>query len=254
MSLSIIRYYHTDQNGVPQELTDSNGHVRLRARYRAWGNTKPELSDGRTHTLLPASVWSHQPLRLQGQYFDQETGVHYNQHRYYDPDSGRFMTQDPIRLIGGTNLYRYAPNPIVWIDPLGLQGVNLNLAGLVYMSTEALQTWLASFQHSSGFFSVLAHGTLEGVLNVDTGEIISPQQLAQRIRNSPGYQPNQTILLLACHLGAERNVENPQNSSYAYQLAHELGQPVMAANAQVDFAITTAGADLAVLGGNWIKF
>ncbi|WP_321845473.1 RHS repeat-associated core domain-containing protein, partial [Paraburkholderia bannensis] len=53
-------------------------------------------------------------------YHDEETGLHYNRHRYYDPDSGRFISKDPIGLAGGVNAYRYAPNPVQWVDPLGL--------------------------------------------------------------------------------------------------------------------------------------
>ena len=56
---------------------------------------------------------------MQGQYADQETGLCYNTFRYYDPDIGRFISQDPIGLAGGMNLYPYAPNPISWIDPWG---------------------------------------------------------------------------------------------------------------------------------------
>ena len=63
-----------------------------------------------------------QNLRFQGQYFDAETGLHYNRFRYYDPDIGRFVSQDPIGLAGGVNNYQYAPNPVGWIDPLGLSG------------------------------------------------------------------------------------------------------------------------------------
>ncbi|EOE5506886.1 RHS repeat-associated core domain-containing protein [Cronobacter sakazakii] len=59
-------------------------------------------------------------LRYQGQYFDAETGLHYNRSRYYDPDAGRFISQDPPGLAGRINLYQYAPNPLVWVDPLGL--------------------------------------------------------------------------------------------------------------------------------------
>ena len=61
-----------------------------------------------------------QPLRFQGQYFDQETGLHYNRFRYYDPIIGRFVHQDPIGLYGEENLYGYGPNPLDWIDPEGL--------------------------------------------------------------------------------------------------------------------------------------
>ncbi|WP_433712794.1 RHS repeat-associated core domain-containing protein, partial [Escherichia marmotae] len=55
------------------------------------------------------------------QYLDRETGLHYNLHRYYDPDVGRFIVTDPIGLKGGLNLYQYAPNPLSYIDPLGLK-------------------------------------------------------------------------------------------------------------------------------------
>nr|WP_208281767.1 RHS repeat-associated core domain-containing protein [Massilia oculi] len=57
---------------------------------------------------------------FQGQYFDDETGLHYNRYRYYDSDTARYLTQDPIGLSGGENLYGYAPNPTGWKDPLGL--------------------------------------------------------------------------------------------------------------------------------------
>ncbi|CAN2968921.1 hypothetical protein METHPM2_1430001 [Pseudomonas sp. PM2] len=60
------------------------------------------------------------PLRFQGQYFDAESGLHYNRHRYYNPDIGRYLTPDPVRLAGGINGYRYVPNPTGWVDPLGL--------------------------------------------------------------------------------------------------------------------------------------
>ena len=64
-----------------------------------------------------------QNLRYQGQYLDRETGLHYNTFRYYDPDIGRFTQPDPIGLLGGLNLYQYAPNGFTWIDPLGLRVV-----------------------------------------------------------------------------------------------------------------------------------
>ncbi|WP_242600500.1 RHS repeat-associated core domain-containing protein, partial [Erwinia billingiae] len=61
-----------------------------------------------------------QNLRFQGQYLDRETGLHYNLFRYYDPVGGRFTQPDPIGLMGGLNEYAYAPNPLNWVDPLGL--------------------------------------------------------------------------------------------------------------------------------------
>ncbi|MDT0137130.1 RHS repeat-associated core domain-containing protein [Acidovorax sp. PRC11] len=66
-----------------------------------------------------------QNLRLQGQYLDRETGLHYNTFRYYDPDVGRFISPDPVGLEGGLHLQRYAPNPVSWIDPWGLDDDDL---------------------------------------------------------------------------------------------------------------------------------
>jgi len=66
---------------------------------------------------------AYQPFRLQNQYADRETGLHYNFFRYYEPECGRFINQDPIGLAGGSNLYWVAFNAQSWIDPLGLEHV-----------------------------------------------------------------------------------------------------------------------------------
>ncbi len=66
----------------------------------------------------------NQSLRFQGQYFDAENGLHYNLNRYYDPWMGRYLTADPVKLIGGLNPYRYVyGNPVGWVDPMGLKGM-----------------------------------------------------------------------------------------------------------------------------------
>ncbi|WP_285350496.1 RHS repeat-associated core domain-containing protein [Pseudomonas sp. ME-P-057] len=110
-ALQKIRYYHNDVNGLPEQLTEFDGHVVWHARYQVWGNTAEEVRE-------PYFI-EEQNLRFQGQYLDRETGLHYNTFRFYDPDVGRFTTPDPIGLAGGVNLYQYAPNPVGWIDPLG---------------------------------------------------------------------------------------------------------------------------------------
>ncbi len=62
------------------------------------------------------------PFLYQGQYFDEETGLAYNRFRYYSPDSGTYISQDPIGLAGGMpNMYSYVHDPNSWIDPLGLE-------------------------------------------------------------------------------------------------------------------------------------
>ena len=109
-----IAFYQCDHLGTPQELTDHEGRIAWSAQYKAWGEAKQVISEaGR-------KAGFRNPIRFQGQYFDDETGLHYNRYRYYDPVSGRFVSTDPIKLEGGFNTHLYASNPIEWTDPLGL--------------------------------------------------------------------------------------------------------------------------------------
>ncbi|MFU2078906.1 RHS repeat domain-containing protein, partial [Avibacterium endocarditidis] len=104
-------YYHNDQIGVPRELTDEEGNVCWYGSYTGWGKLKESYQ---------ANDTIHQPFRLQNQYCDQETGLHYNFFRYYEPNIGRFTQLDPIGLAGGENLYRFEGSVQNQIDPLGL--------------------------------------------------------------------------------------------------------------------------------------
>jgi len=104
-------YFHCDQIGIPREMTDKDGNLLWFGNYTGWGRLKEE-------TKVTDSAY--QPFRLQNQYYDHETGLHYNFFRYYEPDAGRFVNQDPIGLWGGSNFYQFAPNMQGWIDPLGL--------------------------------------------------------------------------------------------------------------------------------------
>jgi RHS repeat-associated protein len=104
-----LYYYHNDINGLPQELTCPEGRIVWSARYDALG---------RLQGLRVDEV--DQPLRMQGQYWDQEIGLCYNRYRYFDPHICSFISQDPIGLAGGENVYAYAPNVWGWVDPLGL--------------------------------------------------------------------------------------------------------------------------------------
>ncbi|WP_239684960.1 RHS repeat-associated core domain-containing protein [Streptococcus anginosus] len=67
---------------------------------------------------------AYQPFRLQNQYADRETGLHYNLMRYYEPEAGRFVNQEPIGLLGGENLYQFAPNAQEWLDVWGMCPTN----------------------------------------------------------------------------------------------------------------------------------
>jgi RHS repeat-associated protein len=104
-----VYHYHLDHLGTPRELTNEQGKIVWKAKYKTYGNL-----------ALKEVEEVENNLRFQGQYFDEETGLHYNRFRYYSPDTGQFINQDPIGLLGGLNNYQYAPNPVQWIDPLGL--------------------------------------------------------------------------------------------------------------------------------------
>jgi RHS repeat-associated protein len=103
-----LYYYHNDHLGTPQVLTDNIGTIAWKAVYTAFGEAVASIE-----TI-------ENPFRFPGQYYDQETGLHYNYFRYYNPQTGRYITPDPIGLEGGINLFAYvANNPVNMIDPAG---------------------------------------------------------------------------------------------------------------------------------------
>jgi RHS repeat-associated protein len=104
-----LYYYHNELNGLPAELTKPNGEPVWSATYDALG---------RVEKIRVGEVT--QPLRMQGQYWDEEIGLCYNRCRYFDPQICSFISQDPIGFAGGENVYAYAPNVWGWVDPLGL--------------------------------------------------------------------------------------------------------------------------------------
>jgi len=112
-----VWFYHCDHLGTPQEMTDHTGAIIWKAEYKAWGECKAEKA--KSNFFENSEIISNN-IRFQGQYFDEETGLHYNRYRYYLSYLGRFISKDPLGLLGGENKYLYAPNPLKWTDPLGL--------------------------------------------------------------------------------------------------------------------------------------
>ena len=98
----------TDGLGTPTEVVDERGVLVWSASYRTWGHAD--------HAITPGVDC---PVRFPGQWFDDESGLHYNRFRYYDPAIGRYISPDPIGLFGSYNPYVYACNPLAWFDPLG---------------------------------------------------------------------------------------------------------------------------------------
>ena len=101
-----LYYYINDHLGTPQRLITGEGTVVWQAAALPFGRTQVQLGTVQNN------------LRFPGQYFDAETGLHYNWNRFYDPETGRYISADPIGLTGGMNLYAYVEgDPINAIDP-----------------------------------------------------------------------------------------------------------------------------------------
>jgi RHS repeat-associated protein len=129
---SSLLFAHTDHLGTPTRLTDRNGLVVWREDHRPFGETTVDQDpDGDAKQVVLN-------LRLPGQYFDKETGLHYNYFRDYHPGIGRYVEPDPLGFEGGSNLYSYGlGNPINYIDPEG-KLVLLLFAPAAYSATAAL--------------------------------------------------------------------------------------------------------------------
>jgi len=111
-----LLYLHTDHLNTPRLATDENQIVVWRWEADAFGRTKPDKDPDRDGTKVNVR------LRFAGQYYDSETGLHYNYFRYYDPSTGRYTTSDPIGLRGALNTFAYVGgNPLRYLDLLGLE-------------------------------------------------------------------------------------------------------------------------------------
>jgi RHS repeat-associated protein len=111
-------YYHNDHLGTPQVMTDANADIVWQANYTPFGKAD----------VVVETITNN--IRLPGQYFDKETGLHYNYHRDYDSLGGRYIQSDPIGLAGGINTYGYAyQNPINNFDPNGEEVWGITFGG-----------------------------------------------------------------------------------------------------------------------------
>ena len=109
-------FFVNDHLGTPQKIVNEAGEVVWAGFYQPFGKS----------WAYPADITNN--FRLPGQYYDAETGLHYNWHRYYDPDTGRYITADPIGLEGGINLYAYVRgNPVIFADPTALVLVSFSM-------------------------------------------------------------------------------------------------------------------------------
>ena len=112
-----LSFFVTDHAGTPAKLINGESRIIWQAEPHDWAAVRNEQG-------------VRQPIRFQGQWLDEESGFYYNRYRYYDPSQGRYITQDPIGLEGGINLYAYVGgSPIFDIDPLGLYDIIVNDTG-----------------------------------------------------------------------------------------------------------------------------
>ncbi|WP_133820702.1 RHS repeat-associated core domain-containing protein, partial [Tahibacter aquaticus] len=118
-----IAFFHNDHLGTPLRLSGRDGRTLWQASPDDW------------QALRAESGSADQPLRFQGQWQDDESGLCYNRHRYYDPALGRYVSQDPLGVSGGLHAYAYADNsPLHAVDPLGLETAAVTIAAMKHMT------------------------------------------------------------------------------------------------------------------------
>ncbi|MBT2772621.1 hypothetical protein J7J47_10300, partial [Halomonas sp. ISL-60] len=205
----VLSAYITDALGTPMQLVTPNGQPRWLAEPDDWAAVKNQRAVRNVA----------QPIRFQGQWHDEESGLYYNRHRYYEPQQGRYISQDPIGLRGGTNLYGYVANPTGMVDPLGLATLDFFKPGS--LGQRAFQ----NAQAPDGETYVKGHGDRYGVQNDRTGDRVpmTVQELADKLREE-GWKEGEPVTLVSCNTG---------DGDFPQQLANELGVPVTAPDGYV---------------------
>ncbi|HGN1381282.1 TPA: RHS repeat-associated core domain-containing protein [Proteus mirabilis] len=115
-----LHYVVTDHQGTPREIFSEGGQASWAGRLNTWGQMQFwRYRDGKAEN---DPNYTECPFRFAGQYEDEESGLYYNRFRYYDRETGQYLSPDPIGLLGGLNPYGYVHCPTGWVDPFGLAG------------------------------------------------------------------------------------------------------------------------------------
>ncbi|WP_426285030.1 RHS repeat-associated core domain-containing protein [Luteibacter sp. E-22] len=206
-SSSTLSLVHADSLGTPRAVTASDGSL-----VWSWAVTANPFGEAAPVSSTGFSL----NLRFPGQYFDGESGLAYNIHRFFDPTVGRYLQSDPLGLAAGSNTYLYASaNPLRFIDPLGLTDLNLFVPG------SAEYRAAKNFTSPPGTYVVGAHGNPLNVVD-QNGSALRPEQLATMIQNDPTYQQGETVLLLSCNTGVTPEAKWNRSGSFAQRLASSL--------------------------------
>lgn len=136
--LEQITFYHCDQVGTPQTMTNTRGECVWEILHDTWG-TALEIT-----AVNQDNPFEQNNLRFQGQYYDLETELHYNRYRYYEPHSARYVSKDPIGLSGGINTSAYVSDPTQWIDPRGLASNSIGSYGSVKSASDTYEKYATS--------------------------------------------------------------------------------------------------------------
>ncbi|MDD2777109.1 MAG: hypothetical protein PHU06_14250 [Gallionella sp.] len=158
-------YIHSDHLDSPRSITNTAGQEVWR-----WDNTDPFGNNIANENPANQGAFTFN-LRFPGQYFDRETGLHYNVNRDYNPATGRYVQSDPIGLMGGINTFGYVKgNPLRWIDPFGL--CNMDLQRLIQEATQGVINPNTGETITSGGGHCAT--TVRGYLNSAHGPLLSP--------------------------------------------------------------------------------
>src|SRR5690606_22055593 len=102
---------------------------------------------------------------------------------WYDPVTGRWLSNDPIGISGGLNQYVFcANNPVNFRDPFGLEDINLFDNGFIGIGADPLNKYVKNAPDNDTTFTVGGHGNSSSILDANRGKVLSPKQLADRIR------------------------------------------------------------------------
>jgi len=172
----VALYLETDHLNTPIAARDQTGKVVWKWESDAFGSTLPnEDPDGDTQNTTIN-------LRFPGQYFDRESGLHYNWHRFYDPRLGRYMSPDLIGLAGGANLFGYArQNPLRYSDPTGL----CPICPFIWPGIQLIGAFSTGWGIGQGI-----NGMMAGFNQIENANNTINQQLQNSLTNPNAFDPN----------------------------------------------------------------
>ena len=228
-------------------LLDTDGNIVVQYVYDAWGNHRVLDKDGNEITEFD-HIGHQNPFRYRGYFYETVSGLYYLKSRYYDPETGRFLTPDSVEYldpetIGGLNLYAYCNNnPVMFSDPEGhdwksfwngalkiISGIGSVLVGVTkfistgnaVLSTQmALQTWMAHdiYQLASG--QVFAYVSEKGDIEIkNSANLVSPIVQTAYVFYLNHFNPNTKNIIKGTTSGAQGELLAHNLAYYALSVA-----------------------------------